>query len=152
MKRKCNYKGAQPYWDWTQGQYAVINVDDFLNFTYEPDAPDFFHSSVLDNDPVSGLGGWGDPEDDNQITTGGFSRDFSVAYPSPHRVRRDFDLQPFVSRGDFTFINTTYSQTAINKLLTSYDGDFVGFQTFFESVRTLLSSSLFFIILTYMIA
>lgn len=56
------------------------------------DAPDFYESSFWkDSDPMSGLGGWGDPNDDYSVHDGGF-RNLQLAYPVPHHVRRNFSL------------------------------------------------------------
>ena len=51
------------------------------------------NSAFFDGSP-SGVGGWGDPTDDFQITTGGF-KDVIAAYPSPHRIRRNCTVEPF---------------------------------------------------------
>ena len=56
------------------------------------DAADFEHS-IVDNSS-HGVGGWGDPENDFQIYTGGF-KDVIRAYPNPHHIRRNFTLFPF---------------------------------------------------------
>jgi tyrosinase len=40
---------------------------------------------------MSGLGGWGDPNDDYTIHDGCF-RNLQLAYPLPHYVRRNFSL------------------------------------------------------------
>lgn len=108
------------------------------------DAPDFYHGSIFDSNPTSGLGGWGNPDDDYQITTGGFSGDdFVLAYPSPHKIRRNFTLQPFlgltVPPGAPPFktsemINVTFTEENNNFMLDSFVGDFEGFQAYFEGL------------------
>jgi len=60
------------------------------------DSYDTENSTMFDDDEVSGLGRWGDPDDDIQITTGGF-RDLVRMYPSPHRIRRSYTLQPLAN-------------------------------------------------------
>ena len=61
------------------------------------DAQNFYESSFWkDSDPVSGLGGWGNPNDDFFVVDWGFK--FSgthVSYPSPHVIRRNLTLRPF---------------------------------------------------------
>ena len=112
------------------------------------DAADFYHATIFDPDPKSGFGGWGDPTDDYQITTGGFGKDFLVAYPVPHRPRRNFTLQPFLGAPlpppftDQPMINTSSPKARTKHLLDSYDGDYKSFQAYFEApfiVSTLIS-------------
>ena len=88
---------------------------------------------------MSGFGGWGDPADDYQITTGAFANDFQVAYPVPHKVRRNYTMKsanpdPF---GDGTppapkpFWNY-FTRESQQTLIDGYIGDFVGFQAQLE--------------------
>ena len=104
------------------------------------------NSAFFDGSP-SGVGGWGDPTDDFQITTGGF-KDVIAAYPSPHRIRRNCTIEPFNGPDptppfpidpnappvpqDF-MINTTMTQQNVDSLVNGFGGDFIGFQTYFES-------------------
>ena len=86
------------------------------------------------------MGGWGDPANDYQISTGGF-KDLAVAYPTPHRIRRNFTLYPydnpnFVAPFPFPkglMINTTMTTENVDFIVNNYEGDFFGFQTYFES-------------------
>jgi len=127
MKEKCHYRGAQPYWDWTQ------------------DAPDFYHAHIFDSDLKSGFGGWGDPANDFQINTGGFSQDFLLAYPVPHNIRRNYTLQPFLTLppsppgapvvNDNLEINTTFTKANTDYLINSFVGDFVSFQGYLEGIQ-----------------
>ena len=108
------------------------------------DAFDTENSTIFDEDEICGLGGWGDPNDDIQITTGGF-KDAMRAYPSPHRIRRQFTLQPLVNIPNpfpndplappidpTILINGTFSQTNYDFLLNGFFGDFKGFQAYLE--------------------
>ena len=53
------------------------------------DAPDFFESSFWkDSNPLSGLGGWDDPNADFSVPDGGFD-EFYLSYPSSHILRRN---------------------------------------------------------------
>ncbi|KAH9986888.1 Di-copper centre-containing protein [Russula compacta] len=119
LKSKCGYTGASPYWNWTI------------------DAPDFHGSSFWkDSDPLSGLGGWGDPNADFSVPDGGF-RELHLSYPSPHVLRRNFTLRPFgIPLVFFTRplleANTSFSAPAIEKLLETPVGDYRGFQAAFE--------------------
>jgi tyrosinase len=129
LRTKCNFHGVQPYWDWTI------------------DAPDFYHATILDNNTKSGFGGWGDPNNDFQITTGGFAKDFIVSYPSPHSIRRNFILQPFLDPAPFPGppppantaedINTTFTEANAIYSVESFVGDYESFQAYFESIEGL---------------
>jgi tyrosinase len=108
------------------------------------DAHDFYNANIFDNSS-SGVGGWGDPANDFQITTGGF-KDMLVAYPSPHHIRRNFSLYPFQNPNTlnpFTdpsvplptglMINTSMTEQNVNFSVNSFEGDFIGFQAYMES-------------------
>src|SRR6266404_906380 len=109
------------------------------------DAPNFFESSFWkDSDPHSGLGGWGDPNADFSVRDGGF-RDLRLSYPSPHNVRRNFTLQPFVDvipsltefiEDPLLLANTSITAAAVEKVLdTPAPGDFKGFQKALETFQ-----------------
>jgi len=128
--QKCGYKGATPYWDWTL------------------DAHDMYNSPFFDNSS-SGIGGWGDPNNDYQIHTGGFKDDIR-AYPNPHHVRRNFSVFPFSNpellppfAGDPAappspvdlMVNTTMTKENVDYTVNSFEGDFFEFQTYAESTE-----------------
>ncbi|THH18895.1 hypothetical protein EW146_g2182 [Bondarzewia mesenterica] len=124
LKEKCGYTGSSPYWNW------ALDSSDFYN-------SDFWK----DSDPKSGLGGWGDPANDFQVPDGGF-RDLYLSYPSPHTLRRNFTLQPYldvppVLSGFFPdpakFANTSFTPAEVFKLINGFAGDYRGFQAYFES-------------------
>lgn len=111
-----------------------------------PDAHDVYNSNFFDNSS-SGLGGWGDPNNDYQISTGGF-KDVIRAYPNPHHIRRNFTLNPsgnpaFISpfAGDPTAppfppglqINATMTKQNVDLLVNGFEGDFIGFQSYLDS-------------------
>jgi tyrosinase len=115
------------------------------------DAPNFYESSFWkDSDPVSGLGGWGDPNADFSVPDGGFNK-LHLSYPSPHTVRRDFMLLGSNSQVP-TFTDplkelqatSSFSAAAIEAILETPSGDYKGFQLAFETfgVRTLTSGKL----------
>ena len=102
------------------------------------------NSTIFDDDKVTGLGRWGDPNDDIQITTGGL-RDLVRVYPSPHRIRRSYTLQPLAnipnpfpndplapSVDTSVFINGSFSRANYDFLLNGFFGDFRGFQAYLE--------------------
>ena len=104
------------------------------------DAPDFFESSFWkDSHPKSGLGGWGDPNNDYSMPDGGF-RKLRLSYPSPHIVRRNFTLRPF----DIPFVvfkdtdptleaNKTFLAPAVEKILKVPD-----YKTFQKEIEGLV--------------
>jgi len=120
LKNKCGYTGVSPYWNWTI------------------DAPNFYESSFWkDSDPVSGLGGWGDPNADFSVPDGGFSG-FHLTYPSPHILRRNFTLLAFDLPIPFFTeplkeANSSFSAPAIESILEGSVGDFKGFQEGLEA-------------------
>ena len=112
------------------------------------DSPNFYESSFWkDSDPVSGLGGWGDPNADFSVPDGGFNK-LHLSYPSPHTVRRNFTLPAFNFPAP-TFTdplkegNSSFSASAIETLLETPSGDYKGFQVAFETlgVRPLTSGN-----------
>ena len=114
--------------------------------SFDLDAQDFYNSNNFwDNSSSSGVGAWGDPTNDYQITTGGL-KDIMLAYPSPHRIRRNFTLFPYANPafnifegdptaptipGDF-MANTTITKQNVDYLVNSFEGDFIGFQAYTE--------------------
>ena len=102
------------------------------------DADDFYNSPIFDPNTKSGFGGWGDPTNDFQITTGAFASDFVRAYPVPHGVRRNFTLLPGAGGfGDGSPIYTNPLPTWIappyvEAMVDGFPGDFLGFQALFE--------------------
>ena len=119
---------------------------------FHPDAHDLYNSDLFD-DSHSGVGGWGDPANDYEISTGGF-KDLIVAYPTPHHIRRNFTLFPFANpvsdifTGDPTappypsdlMVNTTFTKEEVDNLVNSFEGDFIGFQAYIEAM--IVSSTL----------
>jgi len=92
------------------------------------DSANFQNSTWWNPDPISGIGGWGDPNNDYQITTGAFVN-FTVSYPSPHRLRRQYT--PTV--GDGRPLAPLFSPESQREMVNSYVGNFIGFQTRFEA-------------------
>ena len=94
------------------------------------DAPNFENSTFWDPDTTSGIGGWGDPNQDYQVTNGGFATDFPLSYPSPHRFSRRYTPTIPNRPGPMTDLFTYESQLA---MVNGFVGDFIGFQTSIES-------------------
>jgi len=114
LKKKCGYNGTQPYWDWS------LHTEDFPN------------SPVFNPDPTSGLGTNGDPNNNWELSDGAFSRDFLLAYPTPHRLRRNFTIQQSDPATDQNkFANATFTKEEVNKMVTGFMGDFNGFVGYF---------------------
>ena len=95
MRTECNYRGAWPYWDWTSGWLARLLTSRYADVLHclIDTSPNFPNAAIFNDSPTSGLGEWGDPNDDYQIATGALARDFEVAYPVPHRVRRNYTVK-----------------------------------------------------------
>ena len=92
----------------------------------------------LDSDPVSGLGGWGDPANDIQVPDGGF-RNLQLAYPAPHTLRRNFTLQPWLAFADNVIMtnpallaNESFTPAEVQKMIDWTPGDFTGMQYYME--------------------
>ena len=86
----------------------------------------------------------GDPNNDNQISTGAF-KNLQLAYPVPHRIRRNFLLQPFLTLpvpdikdgpviDPELLINTTFTYEAVDALVNSHVGDYIHFHGALEAV------------------
>ena len=133
---------------------------EFISTLLHLDAHDMYNSEFFDNSS-SGVGGWGDPTNDYQISTGGL-KDMFLAYPSPHRIRRNFTLYPYASLNippPFNdpasappapadlMINTTMTQQNVDFILNNFEGDFFGFQAYFENTIVVSPS---FAILIYL--
>jgi len=90
------------------------------------DASNFQNSTFWDPDTASGVGGWGDPNDDNQITDGGFADGFVVSYPSPHRLRRLY-TPTSPDQPDLPLANA-FTPESRAALVNGFEGSFLGFQ------------------------
>jgi len=122
LRTECGYKGAHPYWDWTLDA-----------------SPNFPNATIFNDSPTSGFGGWGNPADDYQITTGAFADNFEVVYPIPHKIRRNYTARndnpdPF---GDGTpaapdALWNYFTPTSQKALVEGFVGDFQGFQALLE--------------------
>lgn len=140
MKERCGFTGAFPYWDWSIGECLCQNAQQVTTLMPVcPDAHDVKNSPLLrDHNPISGLGGWGDPSKDFQVRNGGFHH-LEVVYPIPHIIRRNFTLQPFLPFASvpmFTnltkYANESFTPEVVRDLLGWTPGDFVGFQASME--------------------
>jgi len=131
-RRSCTFRRPQ--------RHDCARFDNF-----HLDAHDFYNSDMFDGSS-SGVGGWGDPTNDYQISTGGF-KDLIVAYPTSHRIRRDFALRLSIDHNPpplFTdqtaplppkglMINTTTAEESVTYSVNNFVGDFIGFQAYIES-------------------
>ena len=130
LRQKCGFKGAAPYWNWTLGTVSARRSHITELICRITEASNFTGSYFWDNS-TSGIGGWGDPDNDYTITTGGFANAFSVSYPSPHQLRRHFyPTRPTDPDLQMVTLITPESQKA---LVNGHVGDFIGFQGSFES-------------------
>ncbi|KAF7350174.1 Di-copper centre-containing protein [Mycena venus] len=107
LKSRCGFTGTSPYWNWVE------------------DSKDVFNSVMFrDSNPISGLGGWGDPSNDIRVPDGAFSNksSFRLTYPSPHTLRRNWTMQPYLN----------WPLDERDKLVNGFVGDYKGFQSYFE--------------------
>jgi len=102
----------------------------FVLIHFTTDASNFENSSFWDPDTTSGVGGWGDPNDDYQITDGAFAADFPVSYPSPHRLRRQYTP---IDPNSTVPLPETFTPESQQAMVNGFVGNFVGFQAFFQS-------------------
>ncbi|KUJ14273.1 Di-copper centre-containing protein [Mollisia scopiformis] len=122
LKNDCGYTGVAPYWNWT---IDAANVKD---------------STIWSDDASSGLGQpVGIASNDFVVGTGGFSSNFTLAYPTTHGLRRNFTLVPYSADAGSSFFpdpdidaNATFTPAKINALIANYTGDFKGFQKYME--------------------
>ena len=106
-----------------------FHIGELISFV--TDASNFQNSTFWDPDTTSGVGGWGDPNDDYQITDGGFAEDFVVSYPVPHRLRRQYT--PAVPGGPAVPLTNAFTPESQAAMVHDFEGSFVGFQAKFES-------------------
>ena len=110
-----------------------------MTWNFTDASADFPNATIFDDSPTSGFGGWGNPANDYQITTGAFVEDFELAYPVPHTLRRNYtarssNTNPF---GDGTLpapdaLWNYITPGSREELINGYAGDFEGFQTQLE--------------------
>jgi len=97
---------------------------------YMADASNFQNSTFWDPDTTSGVGGWGDPNDDGQITDGAFADGFIVSYPSPHRLRRRYTSA--TSDNPNELLTNTFTPETQVAIVNGFEGSFLGFQARLE--------------------
>ncbi|CAE6450660.1 unnamed protein product [Rhizoctonia solani] len=120
LKKQCGYKGVMPYWDWSK------------------DTASFNTSAMWDSDPVSGLGGFGDPNNDYYLKDGGF-QNMKVSYPIKRGIRRQYTPYPYLAwwwvprpqEAAVVGMQKSFVDAAIN----GYEGDFMGFQNATEKAQ-----------------
>ena len=115
-----------------------------LGFDPELDAADLYHATIWSDSDYDGLGSWGDPNNDYDISTGAL-KDMRIAYPVPHNLRRNFTLlisgagfATFPSNGPpnpdpSLMVNTTFTSGVVNYTVSSFTGEYAKFQAFVES-------------------
>lgn len=111
--------------------------------TRKPDAADFHHATIFNSSTYDGLGTWGDQNNDFQILDGAF-KDIRVAYPAPHKIRREYTNQPFLAGAPppsappvaslSLMMNTTFTREFIHSIIKSFTGDFLNFQQTVENI------------------
>ena len=107
------------------------------------DTADFYHSTMWTNDSSDGLGWWGDPNEDYQLFTGAL-KDFQLAYPVPHRLRRNYTnptsldgfFSPLISAppvNTAVMFNATFIKEIVDFIVGSFTGDYINFQGTLEN-------------------
>ncbi|CAE6412815.1 unnamed protein product [Rhizoctonia solani] len=114
LRSECGYAGIAPYWAW------------------EKDAADFENSDMWNIDSESGLGGFGDPDDDYTVKSGGLN--LTLAYPIAHKLRRQYRPYPGFSGFSNVSANSTFSQAKVDMLLSQPEGNFTAFQEYMEQI------------------
>ena len=111
-----------------------------VSFCLVDASPNFPNATIFNDSPTSGFGGWGDPADDYQITTGALADSFKLAYPVPHGLRRNYTTKYYFTDpfGDGSFVPTDdlwtfFTPASRDALVNGFVGDFMGFQALFES-------------------
>ena len=100
-----------------------------MSLIFITDASNFQNSTFWDPDTTSGVGGWGDPDDDDQITDGAFADDFLLSYPSPHRLRRRYT--PTNPSNPDVLLTSEFTPESQVAMVNGFVGDFSGFQAWF---------------------
>lgn len=93
---------------------------------------------MFDPDPQSGLGTWGEEPDDFTLHDGGLSS-FSLSYPIPHILRRNYTLQPWFAfplphliPDPALLANSTFAKSEISHTVNNFVGDFSALQLSIE--------------------
>ena len=126
--------------------HRVRLVAEALGLGFEPklDTADLYHATIWSDSDYDGLGSWGDPNNDHDISTGAL-KDMRIAYPVPHNLRRNFTLRV----GDAglgashpngppapdpsLMVNTTFTSDVVDSTVTSFTGEYIKFQATIES-------------------
>ena len=88
----------------------------------------FPNSAMFSDSRTSGFGGWGNPADGNQITTGAFAEDFEVVYPIPHRIARNYTETSPLTPTPPAILWERFTSAALEAAVQGFIGDFVGLQ------------------------
>ncbi|KAG9103970.1 hypothetical protein FRC07_009879, partial [Ceratobasidium sp. 392] len=122
LVEKCQYAGVMPYWDWSQ------------------DAASFNTSAIWDADPNSGLGTFGDPNDDYYVKNGGF-KDMKVSYPITRGIRRQYTPYPYLTwwwvPRPTEAATETIQQKYVDDVINGYAGDFRAMQNASEKAQAM---------------
>ncbi|GJJ15377.1 hypothetical protein Clacol_009653 [Clathrus columnatus] len=120
---QCHYTGSAPYWNWTL------------------DSDDLGHSYLLTNsDPNIGFGNFGDEAHQQEVIDGALAN-FSLSYPYPHLLRREYFPYPWKNLTPPWFTDPTLkvkdviSIDGISETINGFRGDFREFQTHFERMQ-----------------
>ena len=96
--------------------------------SFVTDAATFQNSMFWNPDTTSGMGGWGDPNDDYQVADSAFGKDFIISYPVPLRHRRQYTLS-VPGRPTSPSTNALIPESIV-AIVNGFEGGFVGFRRF----------------------
>ncbi|TFK96434.1 hypothetical protein BDV98DRAFT_536582 [Pterulicium gracile] len=126
LRSECNYQGPMSYWDWTED--AADGVQE---------------SSVFGSNSQAGMGSLGQASNNFVVTDGAWVSQ-TLAYPSPHTIKRNFTVTPYregqmappylVTKPNAN-VNRLVARGEVNRVVNDYRGDFVGFYNKFDEVE-----------------
>ncbi|KAG9083366.1 hypothetical protein FRC06_004564 [Ceratobasidium sp. 370] len=123
LRTQCGYKGTLPFWDWSKDTAHI------------PSSPIFNSSKTY------GLGTFGTNATEYSVTDGAF-RNAIRAYPTPHLVKRKFDLYPFRKQVfPFEFLDSNmratdaFTPSAVKAVVDGSKGNFTDFAYKMDGVR-----------------
>ena len=111
----------------SSGIPPVFRYADTLFYVTDANA-NFPNSTIFSDSRTSGLGGWGNPADGYQITTGAFAEDFEIAYPIPHRIVRNYTETTPLSPSTPAILWERFTPASLEAAVQGFIGDLMGLQ------------------------
>ena len=89
---------------------------------------------------MSGVGGWGDPNNDFQVPDGGLAN-FTLSYPVYHHIRRNYTYlvwanlpSPLVTEPQ-AIGNASFTFDVVDSILQTAPGDYEEIQVLLEAIQ-----------------